>query len=27
MLAADDYNAANVQKKGPSVWVKKTGEK
>jgi hypothetical protein len=27
MLAGDDYNAANVQKKGPSVWVKKTGEK
>jgi hypothetical protein len=26
MLAADDYNAANVQKKGPSVWVKKTGD-
>jgi hypothetical protein len=26
MLGADDYNAANVQKKGPSVWVKKTGD-
>jgi hypothetical protein len=27
MLAGDEYNPANVQKKGPSVWVKKTGEK
>jgi hypothetical protein len=27
MLAGDDYNPANIQKKGPSVWVKKTGDK
>jgi hypothetical protein len=27
MLAGDEYNPAAVPKKGPSVWVKKTGEK
>jgi hypothetical protein len=27
MLASDEYNPNAVQKKGPSVWVKKTGEK
>jgi len=25
MLGSDDYNPNKIQKKGPSVWVKKEG--